>query len=127
MSTVLVAEDDPGVRELIRTALTLAGHEVLVAADGDEAWGVLRQRSVQALVVDLHLPGRDGLALVAGVRRDAEMRGMAVVVVTGDAGVGSAADDVGADAVVQKPFTIRGITGAVSGAIAARAPADAPA
>ena len=120
MSTVLVAEDDPGVRELIRTALSLAGYEVLVAADGEEAWRILQEQPAQALVADLHLPGRDGLELVADVRRDRRLRGLAVVVVTGGPAVGSAAAEVGADGVVQKPFTIAEITDAVAGALAAR-------
>ena len=127
MSTVVVAEDEPGVRELIRTALELAGYETLVVGDGDEAWSVLTHGRVQALVADVHLPGRNGLALVADVRRDDRLRDLAVVVVTGDPAVGSAALDAGADEVVAKPFTISGIRDAVAGAIAVRMPADAPA
>ena len=127
MSTVLVAEDSGTVRELLRTALTLAGHQVVEAVDGTEAWGLLQARPVDALVTDLHLPGLDGLSLVRNVRRDDRLQALPVVIVTGNAAAGPAAAEAGADGVVLKPFTISAISDAVAEAIEARTPMEAPA
>jgi CheY-like chemotaxis protein len=127
MSTVLVAEDSGTVRELLRTALTLAGYQVLEAADGNAAWTMLHAHPVDAVVTDLHLPGLDGLSLVRNIRRDDRLKTLPAIIVTGNAAAGPAAAEAGADRVVLKPFTISAIGDAVSGAIETRTHMEAPA
>ena len=127
MRTVLIAEDGPVVRELLRTALTIAGYEVLAVADGNEAWGVLQARSLAALVTDLHLPGRDGLDLTRSIRADDRLGALPVVMVTGASAAEASALMAGADRVVMKPFTLGAVGSAVAEAIAARRPMEMPA
>lgn len=79
--SVLVVEDDPGVRELLRHVLTDEGNKVEVAQDGQEMRAALDGRAFNAVIVDVRLPGAEnGIALA----RQAEERGCAVVLITGD-------------------------------------------
>ena len=62
--TVLVADDDHALRETVVEILGLAGYDVLQAADGEEALAVLSQESVDVLLLDLQMPGMDGIAVL---------------------------------------------------------------
>jgi DNA-binding response OmpR family regulator len=69
--TILVVEDDDGIRTLIATILRLSGYDVIAFADGDEALEKLRERSqtVHLLITDIDLgPFMDGLELAQGLR-----------------------------------------------------------
>ena len=121
MSTILVADDNEGVRLLLRTALTLAGYEVWEAADGDEAWGMLRAGRLAALVTDVHLPFRSGLVLLRAIRADPELCALPVVVLSGDAAWMDRAMACGADAFLRKPFRIAEIERELGWAIRRRA------
>ncbi len=70
MSTILVAEDDDGVRQLILVALQRNGHTVLESANGREAMSVLSRDDVviDLLVSDVNMPGVGGLELLAFAR-----------------------------------------------------------
>lgn len=58
--TILVADDDPALRETLADILLLQGYVVLQASDGDEALRVLEEH-VDVVILDLHMPRRDGL------------------------------------------------------------------
>jgi len=98
---VLVVDDDPTSRDLLRHVLERAGHEVLEAGDGDEASCLIEQ--VHLLVLDLVMPNRDGWSLLQAVR--SARPGLPVVIVSG---LEETADDVrglelGADDYLVKP------------------------
>ena len=120
MSTILVADDNEGVRLLLRTALTLAGYEVREASDGEEAWGMLRAGRLAALVTDVHLPLRSGLALLRAIRADPDLATLPVVVLSGDAAWMDRAMACGANAFLSKPFRIAEIEREVGRAIGRR-------
>ncbi len=65
---ILVAEDDPRVRRLIRECLVLAGYEVEVSEDGRDALGRYRPGTYDLLILDSMLARRSGLELVAQIR-----------------------------------------------------------
>jgi DNA-binding NtrC family response regulator len=71
VSTILVAEDDDGVRELILVALRRRGHTVLGTANGNEAMQVLARDGddIDLLVSDVNIPGVGGLELLAYAHR----------------------------------------------------------
>jgi CheY-like chemotaxis protein len=58
---ILVVDDEPAVRRSVRSALTLEGYEVRLAREGAEALDVLASEHVDAVVLDLLMPGVDGL------------------------------------------------------------------
>src|SRR5438477_504407 len=74
MALVLVVDDEPDIRELVRINLEQAGHRVVTAADGDEALASVRHEPPDALFLDVRMPGTDGWAVLdelkAGSRRD---------------------------------------------------------
>ena len=98
----LVAEDDPGVRRLIVSLLELDGWDVRQAADGDEAVAIAEDWHPDAVVIDVMMPGKDGLTAVRELRHDEE--DCAVVVVSAKSGIEQEALDAGADDFVAKPF-----------------------
>jgi DNA-binding response OmpR family regulator len=107
MARVLVVDDDPTVREVVVTYLRAAGHDVDEAADGEAALARLGTRPADLVVLDLMLPGIDGLEVCRRVRVDGD--DVPVIMLTA---LGSETDRVvgleqGADDYVTKPFSPR--------------------
>ena len=103
MPTVLVVDDDPTLREVVSGYLTRAGLDVLEAQDGHAALSVARDRSPDLVVLDLTLPGLDGLEVFRRLR--AERGDLPVVMLTAR---GEESDrvlglEIGADDYVTKP------------------------
>ncbi|TKI57786.1 response regulator transcription factor [Brevibacillus antibioticus] len=66
--TILIADDDPHVRELLRFYLAKEGYHVLTCVDGNEASQLLEQESVQLAIVDVMMPGKNGWELCREIR-----------------------------------------------------------
>ncbi|MFF0831201.1 response regulator transcription factor [Brevibacillus sp. NPDC003359] len=66
--TILIADDDPHVRELLRFYLAKEGYHVLACVDGNEASQLLEQESVQLAIVDVMMPGKNGWELCREIR-----------------------------------------------------------
>ena len=73
MAAVLVVDDDPTVREVVITYLTKAGHTVTSAADGHEALASVAQSPPELVVLDLMLPGVDGLEVCRRLRESSDI------------------------------------------------------
>lgn len=80
--SVLLAEDSLTSRELERSLLEAAGYDVLVAHDGRQAWDLLQQHGVDAVVSDVNMPRMDGIALCRAIRDSARLAHLPVVLVT---------------------------------------------
>jgi CheY-like chemotaxis protein len=105
--TVLVADDEPNQRLLVSATLQFQPYAVLEAADGDEAWRLLRAYRPALALLDIRMPGRSGLELVRAIRADPELSHMVVVLLSSqsedkDIEAGLAA---GADRYLTKPFS----------------------
>jgi len=87
-ATVLVVEEDPDVANLLASVLGSAGYETRVAGSAEEAAEILDRERVDALTLDLALPGRDGAAMIADLRRDPRFARLPVVVVSAAADEG---------------------------------------
>lgn len=86
MHTVLVVEDDIDLRRMFRTALALAGFDVLEAGNGLDALRVLDCNPPEAVVLDLGLPIMSGVAVRQEIAAHAHTRHVPVIVVTGQPG-----------------------------------------
>ncbi|NRQ50046.1 response regulator [Aeromicrobium stalagmiti] len=126
MPRVLVVDDTPSIRFLIRTNMELAGFEVDEAVDGVDCLDVLRRMETlpDALTVDVMMPRLDGMATVTAIRADPRLRHIAIIMVTtqGHPADIQRANQAGVDAYVTKPFdpdflilTVRDVIARLSG------------
>jgi two-component system, OmpR family, torCAD operon response regulator TorR len=67
-SSILVVEDDPVTRELLRSYFAKAGYKVFEASSGVEMWDTLSPETVDLVLLDINLPGEDGLTLTRNIR-----------------------------------------------------------
>ncbi|MEJ8574899.1 response regulator [Microbaculum marinum] len=119
MATVLLVEDDDGVRSFVKRALEIDGYSVHAAADGAEALDLLRGPAREAGLVlsDIVMPVMDGIALAQSVAR--ERPEVPVVLMTGYANQRERADGLHAIVrdIVLKPFTLAEIRERVRAAL----------
>ncbi len=106
MATVLVVDDEPIVREVVVRYLAREGHRTLEAADGNAARDAIKRAGPDLVVLDVMLPGTDGLELCKWIRSTSELP---VIMLTAR---GEEADrivglELGADDYVTKPFSPR--------------------
>ncbi len=101
--TVLVADDEEGIRTLFQETLAEAGYEVLLASSGDEVIALLKSRAVDLVVTDLVMPGQDGIDTIRTVRR--EHPTVKTIAMSGAFGGQflKTAELLGADATLSKP------------------------
>jgi DNA-binding response OmpR family regulator len=112
MATVLVVEDEPTVRDVVVRYLQQDGYDALEASDVEEARDALQRCTPSLIVLDLMLPGGDGLELCREIRASSQLP---VIMLTARA---SEADrivglELGADDYVTKPFSPRELTARV--------------
>jgi phosphate regulon transcriptional regulator PhoB len=108
-ATVLVVEDEPDIAALVRYHAEKAGFRCLAAADGATGLRLVREQRPDLVVLDLMLPGLDGLEVCRQLRRDPATAGIPIVMLTAKAEevdriVGL---ELGADDYVVKPFSPR--------------------
>jgi len=100
---ILVVDDEPQIRTLLRATLKRAGYSVVEAASGREALAARDIDKPDLILLDLGLPDRDGLELVETLVRDSGTR-LIIISARGDSDQKVAALDLGADDYVTKPF-----------------------
>lgn len=107
--TILVVEDEEDIQELIRFNLRRAGYDVVTVASGEAALTALQQQPPQLVLLDLMLPGTDGLEVCRRMRADSATRKIPVIMVTakGEESDVVAGLELGADDYVVKPFSPR--------------------
>lgn len=103
---VLVVEDDQKVASLIRGGLEQAGFDVVLSHDGESALKLATSAAFDAMVLDIMIPGRDGLSVLRKLR--AEHHAIPVVLLTarGDTSERIEGLNLGADDYLSKPFSV---------------------
>jgi two-component system alkaline phosphatase synthesis response regulator PhoP len=112
MKTILVVDDEPRIATLVRDYLEHAGFAVLVAGDGRNALALARSRRPDLVVLDLGLPGLDGLDVARTLRRDSDVPILMLTARTDEADR-IAGLELGADDYVSKPFSPREVVARV--------------
>ena len=79
---ILVAEDELDLSGAIKTALTDAGYDVVVANDGEEAWAKCQELAPDLVLLDLNMPKVNGLEVLRAIREDAELGQTLVTILT---------------------------------------------
>jgi len=102
-ATILVGDDDPSLRELIRAVLG-PRYRFVEAADGLEVLAVARDVGPDLIVLDVMLPRLSGIEVLDALRADPELRATPVVVITAWSHAELDAWTAGADRFVSKPF-----------------------
>ncbi|HET6386202.1 MAG TPA: response regulator [Armatimonadota bacterium] len=107
---ILVVDDSPTIRSLLRKTLALRAYEVEEAADGWDALALLeRNPAFDLAIIDLLMPRLDGLSLVQRIRNNPGFPAMPIVILTGEDIDFAAGPPMGTDAVLVKPFAPRGL------------------
>ena|SRR5487761_1984047 len=115
---ILVVEDEPQVREVLKMLLSFDGHAVVTAGDADEALAAFAQDGFDVVITDYHMPGMKGDAL--GLALKACRPGQPVIMLTAYAEMlkASAVPLPGVDHLVNKPFQIQELRDAIQKATA---------
>jgi CheY-like chemotaxis protein len=106
VKTILVVDDDHGVRRMLRALLTAGQRRVVEACDGLDALVAVRRELPDLVLLDVHMPGLDGVEVCRRIKSDLATRRLPILMVTAaardeDRERGVAA---GADAYLTKPF-----------------------
>jgi DNA-binding response OmpR family regulator len=125
VKTVLVVDDEPIVREVVVRYLERAGYRTLEAGDGDSARDTIERAGADLVVLDVMLPGTDGLELCRWIRSRSELP---VIMLTAR---GEEADrvvglELGADDYITKPFSPRELAARVRTVLRRAIPSGAP-
>lgn len=123
-ATILVVEDEPGIQEVLKFNLGQHGHDVLVAPDAEEAFGMLRGALPDLILLDWMLPGMSGIDFARRVRADHRLKGVPIIMLTArteerDKVLGL---DIGADDYITKPFSPRELMARIKAVLRRRAP-----
>ena len=116
MASILIVEDDPDISDLIAHYLQRAGHEVSRLTSGSEVMPRLRTAPPDLVILDLMLPGMDGLLVCQAMRADTTTAPIPIIMLTarGDEADRIAGLELGADDYVTKPFSAKELVARVA-------------
>lgn len=107
--SVLIVDDEPNIVQSLRYLMEANGFEVRVAADGDSALQALEERAPDVTLLDVMMPGRDGLEVCRAIRSNPAWRHVRIVMLTARGRDSERAEglELGADVYITKPFSTR--------------------
>jgi CheY-like chemotaxis protein len=121
LATVLICDDEPSLRELIRISLDGGPYRFVEAQDGEVSLEVARRERPDVVILDMMMPRRSGLEVLTALRDDEVLADTPVIVLTAQPATREQALSAGADVVMVKPFEPEQITAAVEEVLADRA------
>ena len=106
---ILAVDDEENIRELLKYNLEKEGFQVILASRGDQVFDILDKEDIDLIILDLMLPGIDGLSLCKEIKSDDKFNRLPIIMLTArteeiDRVVGL---EMGADDYVSKPFSMR--------------------
>ena len=115
MATIVIADDDADIRELVVFKLRQSGHEVVPVGDGAAAVAACRERRPDLAILDVMMPRMSGLDAAAEIRADASLADLPIILLTAraqDADI-QQGFDIGASDYIVKPFSPRDLASRV--------------
>ena len=114
--SILVVDDEPGIRELLCLMLEASGYTVMAAEDGFQAPKILAANPIQVVITDLLMPERDGLEFITEVRKS--FPDVKIIAMSGGGHIARdsylrIAKNFGAHFLLEKPFSQAGVLGAI--------------
>jgi len=82
VAKILIADDSPTELKLLERALASSGHEILLAADGEEAETIIHRDRPDLLILDIVMPRKNGFQICRDLKADPELRDIKVIMVT---------------------------------------------
>jgi len=103
---VLIADDDPDIRDVLKLTLSEENYEVIEAQDGEEALNIITTKPLDLVLLDYQMPKMDGREVCAKIKKDLLLRHVPIIMVTGRGDIRDKVGgiDAGADDYVVKPF-----------------------
>ena len=123
---ILVVDDDARIRDLLKRYLTQEGLEVLLAEDGRSLSRVLQRDSVDLIVLDLMLPGEDGLSICRRLRQAKDRTPIIMLTAKSEDIDRIVGLEVGADDYLGKPFNPRELLARIHAVLRRRPPTEVP-
>ena len=123
---ILVVDDDARIRDLLRRYLTQEGFDVLLAEDGKSLTRVLLREPVDLIVLDLMMPGEDGLSVCRRLRGANDRTPVIMLTAKGEDIDRIVGLEVGADDYLAKPFNPRELLARINAVLRRRPPLEAP-
>ena len=117
---ILLVDDAEEIRDLLGGFLEEQGYQVVLASDGNEALDLVESENPQIIILDLKLPGLNGIEVCKRLKEREETRSIPVIIITGFGDNKLVALDVGADDFVNKPFDMADILIRVKSALRIR-------
>ena len=115
--TVLVVDDESIIRDLLNVFLPTKGFKVILAANGEEALEIAKKIVPKVILLDIKMPGIDGLETCRRLRAEEETRYTPIILVSGFGAEKLEADDAGADDLISKPFDMENLASRLKSAI----------
>ncbi|MFQ5901901.1 MAG: ATP-binding protein [Thermodesulfobacteriota bacterium] len=84
MSHILIADDSPVVRELLKCRIEKMGHQAFLAGDGEEAWRLIQDKPFDLIVLDQHMPNLEGMGVLRKIRNEPGLSRLPVVFFTSE-------------------------------------------
>lgn len=106
LNKVLVVDDEKNVRDLLQSFLTTTGYETVLASNGEQAIELAISESPHAILLDVKMPGIDGIETCRKLRAEKKTRFIPIIMVTGFGTNKKEATNAGADDLINKPFNL---------------------
>ncbi len=103
---ILIVDDDPDIRDILKLTLSEENYEILEARDGEEALKIINAKPLDLVLLDYKIPKMDGRQVCRLIKKDLLLRHLPIIMVTGKGDINDKVDgiDAGADDYVVKPF-----------------------
>lgn len=123
MARILIVDDEDFIRDLIKEVLMALGHEFELAANGAEAFEIMRKKTIDLAIIDRNMPSMTGIEVIKLIRQNPKTKSIKVLMCTGSSLTKEIdeAFNAGADDYILKPLSFPALLGKVTKALASPA------